>query len=180
MFIKHPHTAIFTGPTGFGKTHLVLDMIETQYNKHFDKIIILCPTIRWNKTYIGRSWVIQDENVWLVESKDKLYDYIEKLSNLEAGNAVLFIVDDIIADDKNHSLWLLTQSYTAIPKNLRRQAKAIFTWYPKERGDMKTIHEENDVLTNDELIVVKEHLKNVKQACLYIRNEYPRGFNLFK
>ena len=114
------------------------------------------------------------------------------------GNAVLFIVDDIIADEnldkrrqsllelaisgrhKNHYLWLLTQSYTAIPKNLRRQAKAVFTWYPEERGDMRTIHEENDVLTNDELIVVKEHLKNVKQACLCIRNEYPRGFNLFK
>ena len=193
-----PHTAIFTGPTGVGKTHLVLDMIETQYNRHFDKIIILCPTIRWNKTYIDRSWLIKDENVWLVEHKDKLYDYIEKLSNLEVDNAVLFIVGDIIADEnldkrrqpllelaisgrhKNHYLWLLTQSYTAIPKTLIRQAKAIFTWYPKERGDMRTIHEENDVLTNDELIVVKEHLKNVKQACLYIRNEYPRGFNLFK
>ena len=99
MFIKHPYTAIFTGSTGVGKTHLVLDMIETQYNKHFDKIIILCPTIRWNKTYIGRSWVTKDENVWLVEPKDKLYDYTEKHSNLEAGNAVLFIVDDMIADE---------------------------------------------------------------------------------
>ena len=194
MFIKHPHAALFTGPTGVGKTHLVLDMIETQYNKHFDKIIILCPTIRWNKTYIGRSWVIKDENVWLVEPKDKLYDYVEKLSNLEAGNAVLFIVDDIIADKrrqsllelaisgrhKNHYLWLLTRSYTATPKNPRRQAKAIFTWYLKERGDMRTIHEENDVLTNDKLIVVKEHLKNVKQVCLYVQNEYPRGSNLLK
>ena len=45
---------------------------------------------------------------------------------------------------------------------------------------MRTIHEENDVLTNDELIVVKEHLKNVKQASFYIRNEYLRGFNLLK
>ena len=81
MFIKHPHTAIFTGPTGVRKTHLVLDMIGTQYNKHFDKIIILCPTVRWNKTYIGRSWVIKDENVWLVEPKDKLFNYVEKLSN---------------------------------------------------------------------------------------------------
>ena len=99
MFIKHPYTAIFTGPTVIGKAHLVLDMIETQYNKYFDKIIILCPAIRWNKTYIGRSWVIKDEKVWLVEPKDKLYDYIEKLSNLEAGNVVLFIVDDIIADE---------------------------------------------------------------------------------
>lgn len=26
--IKDPHTAIFTGPTGFGKRHFVLDLIE--------------------------------------------------------------------------------------------------------------------------------------------------------
>ena len=73
-FIKHPHTAIFSGPTGAGKTHLVLDMIETQYNKYVDKIIILCPTVRWNKTYVGRSWVVKDEDVWLVEPKDKLFN----------------------------------------------------------------------------------------------------------
>ena len=137
QFIKTPHTTIFSGPTRFGKTHLVLDLIQIQFDKHFDRIIILCPTIRWNETYFSRSWVIHDQNIWLVEPKDKLYDYIEKLSNLEASNAVLFIADDIIADEsldkqrqpllelaisgrhKNHYLWLLTQSYTAAPKNLR-------------------------------------------------------------
>ena len=70
------------------------------------------------------------------------------------------------------------QSYTVIPKNLRRQAKAIFVWYPKERGDLKVIHEENDVLTDNELIVAKKCLKKSKYGCLYIRNEYPRGFKL--
>ena len=53
---------------------------------------------------------------------------------------------------------------------------SIFVWYPKERGDLKTIHDENDVLTDDELVVVRELLKKLKHACLYIRNEYPRGF----
>ena len=33
---KEPHTTIFTGPTGCGKSHLVLDLIEREYNKHFD------------------------------------------------------------------------------------------------------------------------------------------------
>ena len=33
-----------------------------------------------------------------------------------------------------HYLWLLTQSYTAIPKILRRQAKVILVWYPKEKS----------------------------------------------
>lgn len=33
--VKIPHTAIFTGPTGFGKTRLALDLIEKEYNKRF-------------------------------------------------------------------------------------------------------------------------------------------------
>ena len=45
-YIKDPHTAIFTGQTGCGNTRLVLDLIENQYNKHFDYIIIICPVLR--------------------------------------------------------------------------------------------------------------------------------------
>ena len=60
---------------------------------------------------------------------------------------------------RSHYLWLLTQSYSAIPKNLRRQVKAIFVWYPKERGDLKMIHDENDVLTDGELAIARNFLK---------------------
>ena len=66
------------------------------------------------------------------------------------------------------------QSYSAIPKNLKRQAK----WCPKERGDLKAIHEENDVLTDDELVVARGLLRESRYGCLYIRNEYPRGFRM--
>ena len=101
----------------------------------------------------------------------------------------LFIIDDIIANEsldkrrqpllelsisgrhRGHYLCLLTQSYSAIPKNLRRQVKAISVWYPKERGDLKMTLDENDVLTNDELAVARHE-------CLYIRNEFPCGFKL--
>ena len=109
---------------------------------------------------------------------------------------VLFIIDDIIANEsldkrrqslleleisgrhQGHYLWLLTQSYTAIPKHLGKQAKTIFVWYPKERGGLKAIHEENDVLTDDELVVARGLLRESSYGCLYIRNEYPRGFRL--
>ena len=109
---------------------------------------------------------------------------------------VLFITDDIIANEsldkrrqsplelsisgrhQTHYLWLLTQSYSAIPKNLRRQVQAVFVWYPKERADLKLIHDENDVLTDDELVVVRGFLRKSKHACLYIRNEYPCEFRL--
>ena len=43
-YIKEPHTNIFIGQTGCGKTHLPLELIEWEYNKHFDFIIIICPT----------------------------------------------------------------------------------------------------------------------------------------
>ena len=35
-YIKEPHATIFTGRTKCRKTHLVLDLIEKEYNKHFD------------------------------------------------------------------------------------------------------------------------------------------------
>ena len=142
--IKEPHTTIFKGPTGCGKTHLVLELIEKEYSKHFAYIIIICPTLWWNKSYHSKNWIKNDDKVWLIEPKGKLYQWIEKLSQLLAGLETLFIIDDAIADvgldrrrqyllelvisgrHRDHYLWLLTQSYSAIPKNLRRQAKAIF------------------------------------------------------
>ena len=114
------------------------------------------------------------------------------LSELLQFFEVLFIIDDIIANEsldkgrqpllelsisgrhRGHYLWLLTQSYSAIPKNLQRQTKGIFVWYPKERGDLKMLHDENDVLTDDELVVARNFLKKPRHACLYIRNEFPR------
>ena len=87
------------------------------------------------------------------------------------------MIDDIIADEtldkrrqrllelaisgrhRGHSLRLLTQSYTAIPNNIRRQAKMLFVWYPKSRMDLNTIHEENDVIGLEELTRVEAQLK---------------------
>ena len=42
-----------------------------------------------------------------------------------------------------------------MPKKLGRQTKTIFVWYPKERADLKMIQDENDVLTDDELVIIR-------------------------
>ena len=145
---------------------------------------------------LRRGWIKNDDKVWLVDPMNNLYQWIKKLSELLWFLEALFIIDDIIADEslgkrrqsllelsisgrhRGYYLWLLTQSYSAIPKNLRKQAKVIFVWYPKERGDLKAIHEENDVLTDDELVVARGLLKESRLGCMYIRNQYPRGFRL--
>ena len=157
---------------------------------------MICVTLRENDTYHAKEWIKNDDKVWLVDPKDNLYQWIKKLSELLRFLEVLFIIDDIIANEsldkrrqpllelaisgrhRGHYLWLLTQSYSAIPKNLRRQAKAIFVWYPKERADLKMIHDENNVLTDDELVIVRDFLRMSKHACLYIQNEHSRGFNV--
>ena len=121
---------------------------------------------------------------------------IEKISNRLAESKTLFLIDDIIADEaldkrrqpllelvisgrhRAHSLWLLTQSYTAVPNNIRRQAKMLYVWYPKNRTDLNTIHEENDIIEMEELAKVKAQLNWGKQTCLIMRMEHPRAYQV--
>ena len=80
---------------------------------------------------------------------------------------------------RQHSLWLLTQSYTAVPKDIRRQAKMLYIWYPKIRTDLNVIHEEDDVIeTPEELARVKKKLKWGKHTCLIMRMEHSRAYEI--
>ena len=182
--MKELHTALFVAPTGVGKTHLALSLLETEYRNHFNFIVIICHTLRYNSAYKSRGWAWNDPDVIPIELGNNLYYLIEKISNLLAGDKTLFLIDDIIANEtlnkccqpllelaisgrhRNHSLWLLTQSYTAIPNNIRRQTKMLYVWYPKNRMDLNTVHEENDIIDQEELARVKAQLKRGKHTCL--------------
>ena len=39
--MKEPHTALFIAPTGVGKTHLALNLLEKAYKNYFDFIITI-------------------------------------------------------------------------------------------------------------------------------------------
>lgn len=195
LYMKEPHTALFVGAPGCGKSQCVVELLENEYKEHFDFIVIICPTLRWNQTYRDRKWFWTDPFAILIEPEGSLYEWIKKMDFFCAGYKTLFLIDDIIADEsldkkrqpllelaisgrhRNHSVWLLTQLYTAIPKNLRCQAKMLYVWYPKDRNDLAIIHEENDVIeTREELKDVKEKLKAGKHACLVMRMEHPRTY----
>ena len=89
MFMKELHIALFVAPTGVGKTHLALSLLETEYRNHFNFIYI----------YKSRGWVWNDPDVIPIEPGNQLYYLIEKISNLLAGDKTLFLIDDIIADE---------------------------------------------------------------------------------
>ena len=192
--MKELHTALFVAPAGVGKTHLALSLLEIEYRNHFVFIVIICPTLRYNSTYKSRSWVWNDPDVIPIEPGNQLYYLIEKISNLLAGDKTIFLINDIIADEtldkrcqpllelaisgrhRGHSLWLLTQSYSAVNNNIRRQVKMLYVWYPKNRADLNTIHEENDVIGLEELARVKAQLKWGKHTCSTMRMEHPRAY----
>ena len=135
--MKELHTALFVALTGVGKTNLSLDLIESEYRDQFNFIVIICPTLEHNETYKSQGWVWNDPDVIPIKPDNNLYYLIEKISKMLAGSKTLFLTDDIIANealDKHrqlllglaisgrhrvHFLWLLTQSYTAIPNNIR-------------------------------------------------------------
>ena len=191
--MKEPHTALFVAPTGVGKMHLALNLLENEYRNHFDFIVIICPTLAHNQTYKRRGWIWNDPDVISIEPDNNLYYLIEKISNLFTGSKILFLINDIITDEaldkrcqllfglaisgrhRGHSLWLLTQSYTAIPNNIRRQAKMLYVWYPKNRTDLNTIHKENDIIEMEELVNVKE---KVKLGEAYLLMEHPRAYEI--
>ena len=62
-YIKKLHTSIFIGQTGCGKTNLILDLIEKEYNKNFDYMVIICPILRENDTYHSKEWTKNNDKV---------------------------------------------------------------------------------------------------------------------
>ena len=54
----------------------------------------------------------------------------------------------------------------------------LYVWYPKNRTDLNTIHEDNDVIGPEELARVKAELKRRKHTCLIMRMEHPRAYTI--
>ena len=188
-YIKDQQTALFTG-TGksksCGKSVLVSNLIEKEYQKHFEYIINICSTLRLNMTYLNKSCIKHDDNVWIIEPKDKLYQWVEKLPQLLVGSETLFIIIHEVIVDKSldeerqailelaisgrHCLCLLTQSYSVIPKNLRKQVKSIFALNPKKRKTLRWYMVKFIVLTDDELVIIRDCLKTSKK-CIFMHTK---------
>ena len=79
---KFPHIAMIVGVMACSKTEFLLRLLETIYKNHFEFIIILCPTILDNKTYLSRKWILDDRNVFIVcDVGGKLNESIKLFKN---------------------------------------------------------------------------------------------------
>ena len=99
--LKFPHSAMFVGITACRKTEFLLRLLETVYKNHFEFIVILCPTISDNKTYLSKKWIFDDKNVFIVcDIEGKLNEWIRLLKNMLKGHQTLFIIDDCSVEGK--------------------------------------------------------------------------------
>ena len=108
---KFPHSAMFVGVTACGKTELLLRLLETAYKNHFEFMVILCPTILDNKTYLSRKWILDDKNVFIVcDMEGKLNEWIKLFKNALKGYQTLFIINDCSAEGEINKNEMLYQS----------------------------------------------------------------------
>ena len=173
---------LFVAPTGVGKTHLALDLLDHACFNHFNYTVILCTTLQYDTTYRSQKWFWTDLYVIPIELDDQFYYWIVKFNNLLAGWKTLFLIDDIIANKmlnkqrqpllgltilgrhKGQTLWLLMQSYTAIPMNVRRQAKMLYVWYPKREDTGIPLMKKKTSSKHKSSIVILTHDSNYSYA----------------
>ena len=89
---------MFVGVTACGKTEFLLKLLESIYKNHFGFIVILCPTILDNKTYLSRKWIFDDKNIFIVcDLEGKLNEWIKLFKDALKGHQTLFIINDCSA-----------------------------------------------------------------------------------
>ena len=161
---KDPHSAIICGQTNCGKTKFILDLLEGPYRNMFQHIVILCPTIRHNKTYHSRNWIWQDPEVFLIDPGERLQECLRAFYQLFSGEPTLYLIDDCAASKAltkkkdmlselalggrhaNQSVWVLTQKYNSVLKDLREQTRWVALFHCKDRDSFEDCLRENDVI----------------------------------
>ena len=91
------HSAIICGQTGCGKMVFILDLLEGCYRGVFKHIVILCPTVKHNETYIQREWVWTDYEIYKADPGERSHDWLRLFYELFQGEPTLYIIDDCSA-----------------------------------------------------------------------------------
>ena len=138
--------------------------------------MILCPTILDNKIYLSRKWICNDKNVLIVcDMEGKLNEWIKLFKNTLKGYQTLFVINDCSAESeinkkrdalselafssqhRNHSLWVLTQKYNYVSKDIREQIKWLCIFFTKDHDSFEDCLRDNDVIP----VCKIDHIQNL-------------------
>lgn len=206
-YVERPHSAMIVGATACGKTKFILDLLENEYRNFFNFIILICPTIHVNKTYLERSWLFEHERIFLIDPNEfykedalnsTLKFFYENLGKMD-DSSVLFIIDDCSAEKGivkkrqvlselafsgrhyNVSTWILSQKYNSILTDFREQVAWMALFYAKDLDSFDEALRENAVIRDlDEKKKMRELLANNKHSKLILINEQPCSYKFIK
>ena len=188
-----PFNMIISGMTGCGKTQYLLKALEKEYKGMFDYIIIVCPTILWNKSYTN--WLPFHKDNCIVPiccEQDDVNKVLEIIQKLYIGTKTLIILDDCASgnDIKNRagelvklgfsarhyglSVIVITQQFTSVAKPFRENISKLVTFYNTNSEDMDTLMK--GYLRNinkNEKEKIEKQLKQHKHARLEIELRHP-------
>ena len=102
----------------------------------------------------------------MCDLEGKLNEWIKLFKNALKSHQMLFIIDDCSAEGeinkkrdalselafsrphRNHYLWVLTQKYNSVSKDVREQIKWLCLFFTKDRDSFEDCLRENDVIPN--------------------------------
>ena len=154
--------------------------------------MVLCPTVRHNKTYHQNPWA--DPEVYVVDPGERFHDYLRAFYLVFQGEPKLYVIDDSSATKAltkkdmlselafsgrhaKQSVWLLTQKYNSVLKDLREQTRWVALFHCKDRDSFEDWLRENDVIPiRQERALVRQQLAEIKHAKLLLKKDHPAAY----
>ena len=165
---------------------------------HFDFIILICPTISWNRSYQQWKYVKDPDLVTIESEQEHVNKILHIIQNIYMGTNSLIILDDCASSQyvKNRtgkivkmafsarhyglSTIVVTQQLTSISKPYRDNISRVVSFYNPNQDDMNVIfHTYLGHTSKSERKIIIEKLKNIKYATLEINLHYPYDHKMY-
>ena len=133
----------------------------------------------------------------MCDIEGKLNKWIKLFKSTLKGHQTLFIIDNCSAEGeinkrrdalselafsgrhRNHSLWVLTQKYNLVSKDIREQIKWLCLFFMKDRDSFEDCLRENDAIPNkSKRDRLKKCLQDRPHSKLILKCYQPTGYYL--
>lgn len=200
---REPHCALVVGQTGCGKTQFVLDELLNPYTGYYrgvyNRVYFICPTWKRNRAYLDCPWLWWGPHAdcfQFIDPGERLHEWLRLLFEISADKATLYVLDDLAASKAitkkkemlselafsgrhaKQSVWVLTQKYNAVCKDLREQAKWVCLFYCKDRFSFADALDENDVVPHELRTSLRTRLAESKHMKLLLKTDQPVQYSI--
>lgn len=159
--METPFNLTIVGMTNCGKTYYLLEMLEKDFFRHFERMYLICSTYEWNKTY--QNWKYnQDPDFVVIQcSQDEVERYLSLVWSVAKGTNSLIILDDcaggkmlnkheselvrlaMTGRHSGNSTVVISQQCTSVAKAFRDQTSKFVIFLPKDDEDFDVIFKKN-------------------------------------